>query len=184
MRQCGSYFGGGVDDVTRLKIQGTLAHIARQADPSGEFFRATADIRRLRDKEFLEKLRERNYECLVAVDNGQIVGLLGYQRHDGSDKEAGWHLFAWNSFIENQGIATQLEKLFLEMLWKEAPVKRARLSAGDRAFALEAGNAGKAKRLLEKAVNDELNLPFLVRPYGEKYGWIELIERETAVAVA
>lgn len=183
----GPYFQGNgkLDNLTRTKVRGALALIGRNADPNGEFYRETAGIRGLTDNLFLAALEQRDYECILAVLNGQIVGLLGYQRHDGT-KEAsngirykpGWHLFSWTTFpgFERRGIATDLLKHFFSALQEEAVVKEARLSAGDRAHALTDDNAKAAARLLEKAANDELGLPFGTRAFGT-YGFVETFDR-------
>lgn len=183
----GRFFHGNgkLDLLTCAKVRGAFALIARNADPNGEFYRETAGIRGLTDSLFLAALDQRNYECILAVLDGQIVGLLGYQRHNGEKMASngslyppGWHLFSWTTFagFERRQIATDLLRHFFIALEEEAVSKVARLSAGDRARALTDDNAKAAARLLEKAAKDELGLPFGTRAFGN-YGWIETYNR-------
>ncbi len=156
-----------------------VAHAAKHPDHGSEFDLATRDIRELPESRFLQELDRRGYDCIVALQDGRFVGLVGFQKQCGGT----WHSFAYHVPPEHtgRGIGRALAHAFLDAGYK-AGVRHMRFYGGDVRKQLSEQNAETMSYLYHDVVlGNKLGLPFDCEA-GHDVGWVILKDRVALTA--
>lgn len=160
-------------------LQTVVMLAALNPDPGSDFDIATRDIRHLPGTAFLAELKSLKYECIVAEQDGEFMGLVGYQMHI----DETWHSFAYHvqKAHEGKGVGKALARAFLDAGFK-AGIRYMRFYGGDARKQLDTKNAETMTHLYENVIlGNELGLSFLCER-GHDVGWITLKERSAVSA--
>jgi hypothetical protein len=144
-----------------------VIYCARNPNPGSVFDLATRDIRKWPDSALFAKLIRRRYNGLVFWENGQVVGHAIWQRR--LRKLRIFSLYG-HVLLRGQGRGTAQVAAWLRFAHKHR----------FKTLVIGAGGNEMVKGVWQRAVNNDLGLPFNVRAGREPYS--VSIEYETAFA--
>lgn len=175
-RQLLRLFEGRVVNVAiPEKIVTIVTQVAKQPDEGSNYDVATAHIRHLSDAKFLEELCALNYNTIIAIEDGQLAGILGYQKHGDV-----WHSFAYIVLpgFGGKHLATDMARMFLETAYAEG-ARAAYLWNGDKRQRLSDENRKRMESLYARITGNRMDLHFAILP-GTEVG--EIIIRPESMA--
>lgn len=178
MRQLLQLFEGGVvNDAIPEDILNKVTHIAKKPDEGSNYDVATAHIRHLPNAAFLQALRDLNYNTIVAIEDGVLAGILGYQKHGDV-----WHSFAYvvADGFGGKHLATDMARMFIETAHAEG-ARAAYLWNGDKRQRLSEENRKRMESLYARIIGNRMDLPFALYEGGE-VGEIIIRPHEMAAA--